>query len=57
LLSSPRRASRAGSVKDVSGRFVKDVMGLNTLSKRGDLRLRGASVRLTFKIALASNCS
>src|ERR1700688_2675193 len=34
-LSSPRRASRAGSVKDVSGRFVKDVMGLNKPVTRG----------------------
>jgi len=28
-LSSPRRTSRAGSVNDVSGRFVKDVTGQN----------------------------
>src|SRR5258706_8251718 len=34
-LPSPRRASRAGSVKDVPGHFVKDVMRLNRFSKRG----------------------
>src|SRR5208337_5277843 len=34
-LPSPRRALRAGSVKDVSGHFVKDVMRLNKTAKRG----------------------
>src|SRR5258708_26654500 len=32
-LPSPRRASRAGSVKDVPGHFVKDVMRLNKTAK------------------------